>query len=181
MNLLRLTDKERETANRFACPSWLVWGTMIIVVMLFVVEVPLIFFFLNHDMVFRLQTANGSLVMIGALGWLAIMAFVFLWPVKRTNWYMVSKMEESSENTKKVMDRLGRMLDKLEGELESGKIKLEVENASRAVQDIRTALVKPIGKPPLPPEAKASRNYSNGSVEPVSSASSDSPPVEGSR
>ncbi|MGH7197729.1 MAG: hypothetical protein ACREH5_03210 [Candidatus Omnitrophota bacterium] len=190
-NWLGIPDSEAEVTRRFAAPGWILKSILVVVTIMFIVELPLIFFVLTPEQVARVMAWNGSAVMTGALAWLGVLYATFMFPTKRMQVWMVMKSEEQSSKNESTVRRIEKALDRLESESEGGKIRQEVENASRALQDIRIALVKPIGKPPLPPEAKtrggrgvesdgpavlggpASPVRANGASEPVSTSASD--------
>jgi hypothetical protein len=137
-------------------------------------ESPLVLFLISPETVMRVQTLNGLLVLSGGLAWAGIaLLFIMLPLIKMTVHMLVvndkssKRLNEGIDKLEKTCEKLEKFCEKLEKSYEPDSLRKELTDGVQALKDIRTALTKPIEKPPLPLEAQG-KPVQNGPVkEPI--------------
>lgn len=121
----RRSAREQEVLRQFSAPRWIWWAVSLVLGVVLVVETILIFFVFSPEMIDRLITTNGLLVMTGGLMAFTITTMTVMFPLKWMTVYMlalyeslVDTMVDSNKQVVANSEKMARELERVSGRLE---------------------------------------------------------------
>jgi hypothetical protein len=114
------TKEEQEILRQYAAPRW-VWNVFAAIVGLIIVtEVPIVLFFASPELVMRIQTGNGALVVAGGFLWAVVAFIVVMQPIKRMTVRMLVENLSMEKRLSATMAKVDRVTETVQKDLDNG-------------------------------------------------------------